>query len=567
MTFKPKLQQLQITKQGVITFLFFIFLCVAYIGIIEINLNLKMITPGVSMVWPPTGVSLAALYLLGYRLWPCVFLGALIVNLSLKGSVPIALGLAFGNTVEACLGVYLLRLAKINPALISVRDVFYFILLASVLSTFGAGLIGTSVLWFGGKILTAPELKNTFADRWLSDVVGNLVVAPFLLVWSTAIQKRSFLRNPFYLNCFIEIALLTIATLWLCKAVFGEVLVLLPFQLDHPYFIFPLSLWASLRFGQLGATAVNLYIAYMAFRGTSAGFGPFVTPTTTVHDSFAMAQVFLSVLIPTSHFLAAAVIEKTRAQEELEEKVKQRTESLLKSKQLAEEATRMRDELLGVVSHDLKNPLTGILMGTKLIHQMNWIKSQGQRQLELIELAAKSMNRLITSLLEIYKIEVGGYRVKVQQEHHELAVLPLIKSAVELQQTLAREKKITITINVPGNLPTITGNSELIAQVFQNLLGNALKFTPEGGKIWVSAVYKNVFIIFSVKDTGPGIEPSLIPALFEHFAQAKKTAGMGTGLGLAIAKGIVNAHNGQIWVKSQLGVGSTFYFSIPITQS
>ncbi|MEO5969314.1 MAG: PAS domain S-box protein, partial [Bdellovibrionia bacterium] len=275
-------------------------------------------------------------------------------------------------------------------------------------------------------------------------------------------------------------------------------------------------------------------------------------------------DVFLSPLKTETGLLISTSIrditERRKSEKEKEKLLIREQEARI----FAENAARMRDELVAIVSHDLKNPLTGILVGANLIRRMKWLDERGKRQLELIELSAKNMNRIIGELLDVYKTETGGYRAMVEQDHAPCKALSIVETAVELQQAIASEKKIKIEIDVCPSMPIIDVNRGLIGQVFQNLIGNSIKFTPEGGLIQIRTKATDKDVIFSIRDTGPGIEKNLIPELFERFSQDKKTARLGTGLGLVIAKGIVEAHGGKIWVKSKVKVGTTFYFSIPI---
>lgn len=242
----------------------------------------------------------------------------------------------------------------------------------------------------------------------------------------------------------------------------------------------------------------------------------------------------------------------------------EKTESLYREQRArahAEEAMRMRDELIAMVSHDLKNPLAGILSGTQLIQRSKWVDERSKRLLMLIRRSVEQMNRLIQDLLDSQKIEGKCFNIQNGLGIHEVA--PLVQECIDAQQILASEKDLQLEISLPNNLPKINVNAERIRQVFQNLIGNAIKFTPVGGVIQLKAEEIHSNILFSIKDSGPGIEESFLPHLFERFSRAKSTSKEGTGLGLSIAKGIVEAHGGKIWVKSKLGEGCIFFFILP----
>ncbi|MFL5351399.1 PAS domain S-box protein [Archangium sp.] len=226
----------------------------------------------------------------------------------------------------------------------------------------------------------------------------------------------------------------------------------------------------------------------------------------------------------------------------------------------SQRATRARDEVLAIVSHDLRNPLSTISMSGKLLLEKTPPeKTRERRQLQAIQRSAERMNRLIQDLLDVARMEAGHLSVERRREE----VAPLMHDALELQRTLAEEKGIHLEESVQGALPAVSVDRERILQVLQNLMGNALRFTPEGGRISLKAWRVGQEVHLSVTDTGPGIAQESLPHLFEPFWQERRTEG--AGLGLAIVKGIVEAHGGRIWVESQLGQGTTFVFTVPIS--
>jgi PAS domain S-box-containing protein len=223
-----------------------------------------------------------------------------------------------------------------------------------------------------------------------------------------------------------------------------------------------------------------------------------------------------------------------------------------------------REELLAMVSHDLKNPLGAILLTTALLRRMELGGQEGERvrgNVEKIQRAAERMNSLIRDILDLARIEAGHFLIEPAPH----APLALMDEALELLQPLATQKGLRLERQVRGeSLGPVRCDRERVLQVFSNLLGNAIKFTPEGGSVLVSAEPGEGSVRFSVKDTGPGIPAEQLPHLFDRYWQARDKARMGTGLGLFIARGIVAAHGGHIWVDSTVGVGSTFSFTLPV---
>lgn len=239
-------------------------------------------------------------------------------------------------------------------------------------------------------------------------------------------------------------------------------------------------------------------------------------------------------------------------------------EALLQSKRKADDAirgahraVRMRDDLVAVVSHDLKNPLTSIDLKVSVLMR----KTQGEtvEHLQSVRRSVHRMRRLVDDLLDIAKIESG--QLSVDRVRHDAN--DVMHEAVEMLEPIAAEKSLHLEKSTCEPNCVVECDRERISQVLINLIGNAIKFTAEGGKIRVGSERLAHAIRYFVKDTGPGIPKESLPHIFDRYWQAQKTTRHGLGLGLAIAKGIVEAHGGKIWAVSRLGEGSTFYFTLP----
>lgn len=227
----------------------------------------------------------------------------------------------------------------------------------------------------------------------------------------------------------------------------------------------------------------------------------------------------------------------------------------------AQRATKAREEALAVVSHDLKNPVTTIKLVAHLLQQFEGIeKKKLNKLIEAILRSVDKMQLLITDLLDFDKIRSGTFSVQKHPVSLNLLAVPVIDGF----RLLAEEKRQTLELDLPDNLPDMSADAHRIDQAMSNLLGNAIKFTPEGGMIRVSGRRHNDEIVVTVTDTGPGISPEYLPKVFDWFWQAPTSKHAGSGLGLSIAKGIVEAHGGRIWVESQLGKGSSFSFALPL---
>lgn len=228
-------------------------------------------------------------------------------------------------------------------------------------------------------------------------------------------------------------------------------------------------------------------------------------------------------------------------------------------------ATGLRDQVLGVVAHDLRNPLSTIaLHASALSRPTPRPERRNPRHREAIERATRRMTRLIQDLLDVAVLEAGQLKI----ERAPLAPGELLSEAVEMQHALAMAASIELHVQLAPEVPRILGDHDRLLQVFENLIGNALKFTEQGGRIVVGAARGESEALFWVADTGRGMSADELAHVFDRFWQASARSGrLGAGLGLPITKGIVEAHGGRIWAESAPGQGSTFFFSIPIGAS
>lgn len=227
------------------------------------------------------------------------------------------------------------------------------------------------------------------------------------------------------------------------------------------------------------------------------------------------------------------------------------------AKEKAEAAVRVRDETLGIVSHDLRNPLTKIALSADLLTD-----SPAEEQHELIEnirSSARQMDRLIQDLLDVARLEAGRFSVNTKV----IETAPLLREVCDTHAALAQQKGLRILCDLGDDLPRICADRDRLVQVFGNLIGNAIKFTPERGTITIEAIGAPNGVQFIVRDTGPGIPDTDLNRVFTPYWQAKKTAHMGAGLGLAIVKGIIDAHGGEVRASNAPGGGAVFAFTIP----
>jgi signal transduction histidine kinase/FixJ family two-component response regulator len=224
----------------------------------------------------------------------------------------------------------------------------------------------------------------------------------------------------------------------------------------------------------------------------------------------------------------------------------------------AQKAISTRENLLAIVSHDLKDPLNSVLMSCELMYDAA-TEPQARRRLEIMRRSAIRMDHLIHDLLDLASLDGGTFSVKCAP----CDVTLLVEDVIEAFAQSATEKEIELTHQVEQPLLPLSCDRERLHQVLSNLLSNAIKFTPKAGRVKLHVKNAARAVSFTISDSGPGIAAEQLPYVFDRFWQADRTRRLGTGLGLSIAQGIVEAHGGLIRARSEPGVGSTFEFELP----
>ena len=227
----------------------------------------------------------------------------------------------------------------------------------------------------------------------------------------------------------------------------------------------------------------------------------------------------------------------------------------------SQQAVRAREEVLAIVSHDLRNPLNAVILGSSLLQMSESLGEEDREQVETIRISARRMTRLIADLLDVTRLE-GGKQLPI--EPGELPVPELVSETYELFKAQAAAGAVTLQVYAPEDVPPVQADRHRVLQVMSNLIGNSLKFTPKDGVISIRAEAREHDVLFTISDTGPGIPRENLSDIFSPYWQAKRAERMGAGLGLPIAKGIVESHGGRIWVESEPGKGTRFYFTLPV---
>jgi signal transduction histidine kinase len=480
---------------------------------------------------------LAAVLLAGRRIWPGIFIGALIANLLTGAPAFAAAGIATGNTLEAIVGAYALsRVPGFRLSLDRLRDVFALIVLAAALSTMISATIGVASLYFAG-LVQQPKVAETWRTWWVGDAIGALLVAPAILVWAKRPRVHPSARR------------LGEATLLALGVVIASLLVLLwPITggggpLGQAYVFFPLLMWAAIRFGQRGSVTTTVVVSAIAVVGTVMGRGPFIQPT--LHESLLALQAFMGITAATFLVLGASVSERERYEE-----------NLRSARDIATAANRAKAEFLAVMSHELRTPLNAIAgyadilsLGVPgpLTHMQNDAVSR-------IRSNQRHLLSLIDDVLSFAKIEAGSTSIACGPV--------LVCEALDSLEPLVRPELVRreLTFVWDGCDPALSVHADelKLRQILLNVLGNAIKFTPSRGRIELSALRNADRVSIRVSDTGIGVPVDMIGRVFEPFFQVDSGTTReypGVGLGLAISRDFARAMGGDIELRCAPGEG------------
>jgi signal transduction histidine kinase len=505
-------------------------LAAVYFLTARMGLSLATVGRSVTLVWPPTGLALAILFLQGQRLWPGVTLGAFLVNATTPGVHALAaVGMALGNTAEALIGTTLLRRSRFDPSLRRVSDVLRLVVLAGMASTLVSALVGATSLRLAG-VVPAGAVVSTAWVWWMGDLMGALIVAP--LVFSA----RGLSRGPRSPRRLVESAALAAALLVVSVLAFdapGPE----PGGYLAPHALFPLLLWAALRFGPRWAAWANFTVSTVSVWATVHGLGPFVRPS--LDASLLLLQSFMAMVVLTSLVLGAAGAERA-------------------------DAVQAREDFISIASHELRTPLTPLTLQLDRLRRMLTRKELDPKEVAKLQASLERQAARLTSLVDIL-LDVTRLRrgpMKLKPEKLDLSVLA--RDTAEGLADHVRLSRSELLIETGG---PIEGQWDRVRlqQALTNLLTNAIKY-GQGKPITLHVHHEGGRAHIAVRDNGPGIsraDQTRIFRRFERLPSAEGSAG-GLGLGLYITRQIIEAHGGTVRLESRLGAGATFTCTLPL---
>ena len=509
----------------------------------KLSLKLAFVHVSASPVWPPAGIALAALIVLGYRAWPAIFVGAFLVNVTTAGNIATSLCIASGNTLEAVCGAWLVnRFAGGTQVFDRPQDVFRFALAAAVSAIIGPTFGVTSLAMSG--FADWANYGTIWMTWWLGDAAGDLVVAPFILLWIVAPTRRWNHREA------VEVGVLLLLLLILGETVFGGWFPISASNYPLSFICGPIVIWTAFRFTQRETATGIFVLSAIAIWGTLHGFGPFIM--NTENQSLLTLQAWTAVLTITALALASAMAERRRAEA-----------AIVQQKAAVEAANRTKDNFLAMLSHELRTPLTPVLAALDALETVPSQSEDSKASLAMIRRNVELESQLIDDLLDLTRIA----KDKLQLKFDQIDVHKAISNVAEICKMEANSRGIRVHLNLRAGAHYVTADTAKFQQIIWNLLKNAIKFTNENGEIAISSSNPSPQVLtISVRDTGIGMEPEIMERIFDPFEQGDQSLHRrfgGLGLGLAISKSLAQAHGGTLVAKSEgHDLGSTFVLTM-----
>lgn len=490
-----------------------------------------------AVLWPPTGIGVAIIWLYGYRYAFPIFLGLLAASVTgpIGHIFPAVLTTPLGQIAGQLAGVYLLRRLKFEGSFTNIRNVLVFFVCIILLSLVSP-TVTTTVSYFAGNITGSTFVF--FSRIWAGYAFSCLILTPFFIAW---VLKDQYEHNNRLAEAVFAGALLTVSTYLLfwtrLPADYGFVMFAL-------YFL--AVIWVCLRFS---SRIVTLSVVYITVFGI---LGLFVSPAPNqpLNGQVFASELFLFIVVPIMYVYSALVKERHKNMQELKHAL---------SSIEAENANKTN--FISVLAHELRNPLSPIKTTLEILK----LKEQDTELQQLIHSAYNQvhvMRRLLDDLLDVARVTQGKFNLKKKT----VALMPLLLSAIEATRSFVAEHEQTLVLESGPEEIQVDVDPVRFEQVVVNIINNAAKFTKPGGTITISYKVADSCLELRIKDTGKGIAEENLEKIFNSFWQINDTSysAAGIGVGLALARQIVELHNGSIRAESGgLGKGSTFVISIP----
>lgn len=519
---------------------------IIYFFLGRFSLNLALINPSASPVWPNSGLAVSAILLFGSFLWPSLFLSAFLVNFTTSHALIPSLGIALGNTLEAVVGAYLVNRFASGPSLFNrPNNVIKFTLFCGGIGSAISATTGVTTLCLGG-LAQWKEYWSIWLTWFLGNAGGTIVFTPMFVLWALG-SEITWKRWKI-----VEALGLLILAYITGISIFGNFLFSDSRHYPLSFFYLPIVMWGAFRFGQRETATLAAILSALAAIGTSQGIGPFaVLPA---NESLLILQAFMIILTTTSIACAAAVSEQKKSEDEV-----RTSESRLKAQAI--ELARSNADLeqfAYAASHDLQEPLRMVTNFSQMLSQRyeGKLDATGDEYIGYVVGGAKRMQNLLKDLLEYSRATTTAATI-----NKEINCNVVLEAALLNLKTAITEAHAEITHD---KLPFLKIHELDMLRLFQNLISNGIKYhSDKAPKIHIGIVEQDREWIFTVSDNGIGIKSEYFQKIFGIFKRLHGDKYPGTGIGLAVCQKIVERYGGRIWVESVVGKGSKFHFTLP----
>ncbi|HEY3195611.1 MAG TPA: MASE1 domain-containing protein [Candidatus Dormibacteraeota bacterium] len=513
----------------------------AYWVAARLSLNLALVHEQVTPIWPPTGIALVAILILGRRVWPAIALAAFLVNLPIGPSPAGAAVIAVGNTLAPLASAELLKRARFRPELDRLRDALAIVFLAALGGMTVSATLGTTVLTLSGTV-PVNDFLATWAVWWTGDAMGVLLVAPFLL---------SLLPRPGQ----EELTWRQLAELTLLLAGIGVATYLL-FQNDLrlEYLVLLLIMVAAWRFRLRGAAPAALVASGVAIWAAVAGAGPFASES--LFQKMVTLQVF-NVSVALASFVLASFVDTRERQEEMSRQYR-----------FAQQAIEAKSDFLNLAAHEFRGPLTVLTGYLSLLSsgELGPAPERWGQTLEILATKTRELNKIIDDLLEAGRID--GETLQLPRTRIDLRAA--LQEAAERARPLADLVGAKIELEIPPDPLEVEANAEQVGRILDNLINNGFAYSTRPPLLSMSASSNGDVAVVRVADNGVGIPQAQRERVFEPFLRNRDPRFdnvAGTGLGLYISRQLARAQGGGLAIESsELEQGTTFTLVLPLHQ-
>lgn len=497
-----------------------------------------------TLIWPPVGIALAAIYLRGYRMWTAIALASIIANVSAGAAFITIVGSAVGNTIQPLLGGYVFRYFNLHPSIRKLRDTLALTGVAIIVTSIAPTtlLILQTVAGVGGDTLAIWRII------WTGGTLSVLVITPLIVCW---VQDSSPLREQMLERLLAFTTLITISYV-IFWTDYGQL-----FGIPLVYLVLVPLFWLGLRFrprsvalGLFALTAIGISGTMVMYFGTEL-----------LGTRLFNLQLFLQIMSFIFLVFSSVVEERRRIAEELQRRISQLQDALERIRS----QDQAKSEFLAILAHELRNPLAPALNTIELFKLKRGKAKEDVALLEGVEGRLHAMGRLLDDLLDVSRI--SERRLRLQKTAVE--VKPLIQRSIETVRHLMEKHRHITTFSYPDEITWVHGDPLRLEQILVNLLTNAAKYTDPGGVIKVAGIRHRDSVTISVSDNGNGIAHDMLDRIFEPFLQIPSKKGVsGVGIGLSLARQLVEMHGGTVTAYSAgLGLGSTFSVTLPVTHT